>query len=450
MQTPITEHTRDPRQHPCFDQEARHKSARIHLPVASRCNMQCNYCNRKHSCVNESRPGVTASVLSSGQAIGYLRALSKRIHNISVVGIAGPGDPMASADETLETLRMVRAEYPELLLCMASNGLNLPPYIDELAALGLSHVTITVNAVDPQIGAHFYAWMQRGSLRFTGEYAAEQLWRAQQRSIKALAERGITVKINTIYTPGINDQHTDDIARSVASLGASIMNIMPLLPTEGTPFASISEPNRAALKAARARAQQYLPQMTHCARCRADAAGLIGQPNSDATTELLQIAGATSTDHTHHKIAPVLPATLVPDNPLLTSDEKPFIAVASKDGLFINQHLGEATVLRIYRPGEKRSQLVDVRNVMSDASGPMRWIKMAEKLPDCAAILVSGAGALPRKVLDSKQITVSIVEGVIDEALAACAQGNSLSWISKQNFRCEEGGCSGDRGNCTE
>jgi nitrogen fixation protein NifB len=124
--------------HPCFNQEARHTHARIHLPVAPRCNMQCNYCNRKYSCVNESRPGVTCAILTPRQALEYLRRYTEKLKNLSVVGIAGPGDPFACPSETLETLRLVKAEFPHLLLCVASNGLNLLPYVDDLAALGLS------------------------------------------------------------------------------------------------------------------------------------------------------------------------------------------------------------------------------------------------------------------------------------------------------------------------
>lgn len=45
--------------HPCFNAGARHRVGRIHLPVAPKCNMQCNYCNRDFECVNESRPGVS-------------------------------------------------------------------------------------------------------------------------------------------------------------------------------------------------------------------------------------------------------------------------------------------------------------------------------------------------------------------------------------------------------
>ena len=33
--------------HPCFSKDAHKKYGRIHLPVAPRCNMQCNFCNRK-------------------------------------------------------------------------------------------------------------------------------------------------------------------------------------------------------------------------------------------------------------------------------------------------------------------------------------------------------------------------------------------------------------------
>ena len=32
--------------HPCYSAEAHTKYARMHLPVAPACNIQCNYCNR--------------------------------------------------------------------------------------------------------------------------------------------------------------------------------------------------------------------------------------------------------------------------------------------------------------------------------------------------------------------------------------------------------------------
>ncbi len=439
--------------HPCFTQEARHTHARIHLPVAPRCNMQCNYCNRKYSCVNESRPGVTCAVLSPGQAIEYLRGYTEKLRNLSVVGIAGPGDPMACASETLETLRMAKAEFPHLLLCLASNGLNLLPYVDDLASLGLSHVTVTVNAVDPKIGAKFYDWMVTDGYRYVGIDAAEVLWDRQRRSIQALVQAGVIVKINTIYVPGINDEHIEQVAQTVSVLGATILNIMPLLPTAGTPFAAVPEPDRNRLKNLRAVAVRYLPQMTHCSRCRADAVGMLGEENSRKNMELLQIASRVAIEDVPTSLFSAidsecgLPMTISPRLRLATTAERPYIAVASKDGMRVNQHLGAATTFRIYRPDERSSQLVDLRNVASEASGPTRWLSMIEMLKDCSGILVSGAGAMPRKIFAHHGITVGIVEGLINEALAAIAKGGDLMFIARPDFHCGPS-CSGDKAGC--
>jgi nitrogen fixation protein NifB len=86
----------DIKKHPCFNKEMHHKTGRIHLPVAPRCNIQCNYCSRNFDCVNESRPGVTSELLKPKEALVYLENMLEKIKNISVVGIAGPGDPFAA------------------------------------------------------------------------------------------------------------------------------------------------------------------------------------------------------------------------------------------------------------------------------------------------------------------------------------------------------------------
>ena len=119
--------------HPCFNKDAKHHFGRLHLPVAPKCNIKCNYCDRKYDCVNESRPGVTSAVLTPGQALRYVERVMEKEASISVVGIAGPGDPLANPAETLETLRLIREKFPSMLLCLASNGLALPNYLDDLA-----------------------------------------------------------------------------------------------------------------------------------------------------------------------------------------------------------------------------------------------------------------------------------------------------------------------------
>ena len=271
--------------HPCFNHAARLTHARVHLPVAARCNMQCKYCNRKYDCVNESRPGVTCMVMLPTEAVPYIKEIASKTERLSVVGIAGPGDPFANADETMETLRLVREAFPDILLCVATNGLNLFPYIPALAELAVSHVTITINAVDPVIGAQIYWWIADGEVRLEGIEAATLLWVRQERAIIALRAYGIVVKINTILIPTINEYHVTEVAETVAKVGASLFNLMPMYPVAETPFAALPEPIPGQVNALRTVAGRFLPQMTHCTRCRADAVGLLHESGCSAALQ---------------------------------------------------------------------------------------------------------------------------------------------------------------------
>lgn len=160
-------------------------------------------------------------------------------------------------------------------------------------------------------------------------------------------------------------------------------------------------------------ASNYLPQMSHCSRCRADAVGLIGEENTQKKIDLLQIS-SQSPDRSGESFSATddgngLPMTLSPRLRLIPTPERPYVAVASRDGLFVNQHLGEATQLRIYKPSERRSPLVDIRSIAGESGGSTRWLNMIGNLGDCCGILVSGAGAVPRKIFAHHGITVAIV-----------------------------------------
>ena len=274
--------------HPCFNPAAHAVSERSHLPVAPRCNVQCNFCNRKFDCSNESRPGVTSRILTPKQAINYYKAVKKASGNLKVVGIAGPGDPFANPEETLETLRLVKDEDPDAILCVATNGLNILPHIDELARLQVSHVTITVNGVDPDIIQKVYAWGRHNKKVFRGRSMGELMHQTQMEAITALKSNGIIVKINSIMIPGVNDRHLEEIAQMVTSKGADMMNVMALIPVEGTAFGHLVEPDSMTVTAARFGCSKHLRQMAHCARCRADAVGRIGEGIGEAYAQILE------------------------------------------------------------------------------------------------------------------------------------------------------------------
>ncbi len=392
--------------HPCFSKDAKHRFGRIHLPVAPRCNMQCNYCNRDYDCVNESRPGVTGAVLKPHQAADYLDAVLKKIDNIAVVGIAGPGDPFANGDETMETLRLVRERHSGMLLCLATNGLGLTPYIDELCGLKISHVTLTVNAVDPEIGRKIYAWARVNGKMYRGLDAARIILEKQVEGIRKLKEKGIVVKINTVVIPGVNDGHAATVAEAMSRMKADIMNCMPLYHVAGTPFEGIESPSEEKMKAIRGEVSLHMPQMSHCHRCRADAAGMIGEAPNEEIMALL-------------KSASVPRATAA----------RSCVAVASREGIFVNQHLGETTALWIFGLRGGKAELVERRFAPPPGSGTERWTAMAGMLNDCGAVLTCGIGSSPQRVLERADIRVVVMEGMASEGVEAVLAGREVPKI---------------------
>ena len=402
--------------HPCFNREVRNRTGRVHLSVAEKCNIQCGFCNRKYDCVNESRPGVTSAVLGPQGALDYLERVLEKIPNIAVTGIAGPGDPFAVPDATLETLRLVRARYPGMLLCVATNGLGLPPYVRALAGLDVSHVTVTVNAVNPVIGMKIYERVQDGPRVCRGINGARFLFERQEESVRALKEAGITVKINTVVVPGINDRHAEEIAVWAAKAGADVHNFIPVLPVSGTLFEGVVSPSPAEMAGIRLRAGKHLPQMSHCGRCRADAAGLLAADNRAIIDGLLCKAGGGTAD-TEGVCPPWRQASQTGTDP---SDRgllpgKPYIAVATGDGFSINRHLGRADHFYVFRNGGDKPELVEIREAPSGGHAD-RWAALAETLRDCFAVLTAASGVPPKRVLAGAGITVYDCEGEIADS----------------------------------
>ena len=193
---------------------------------------------------------------------------------IKVIGIAGPGDPLAN-EETFETFRLVKEEFPHLILCMSTNGLLLPEKIDLLNELGLHSLTVTVNALTPAVGARIYSHIQYHGRKYTGEEGAGILLANQLEGLKRAAGYGMTIKVNTVYIPGVNEAEVPLIGRKVKELGAFVMNVMPLIPQ--AEFAAVVPPTPEQLEEVRQANEQIIGQFKHCRQCRADAVGLIGQ-----------------------------------------------------------------------------------------------------------------------------------------------------------------------------
>lgn len=419
--------------HPCFNREACSSFGRIHLPVAPKCNIQCNYCNRDFDCVNESRPGVTSSVLSPGQALAYLDKVMEMRGDIAVVGIAGPGDPFANPEETMETFRLVRAKYPAMILCLSTNGLGLTEdYVRELAELQVSHVTVTMNGIDPAVAGKVYAWARHEKRIYRNRQAGELLIERQLQAVRWIKQYGMIAKVNAIIVPGVNDEHLPEVAKTVSALGADVMNCIPLLPTHDTVFENLPEPDAKMRFALRVKCGEHVNQMTHCARCRADAVGRLGQQNTDEIQALLQSCSRL---------------------PIKPQEHRPYVAVATREGMLVNQHLGEArqfTLFGIDPEDEEEFVEIGTREAPEPGGRETRWEALANALQDCRAILVNAAGSTPKESLGAAGIQVVEMEGMVEAGLTHLFHGAELPPNLKRSFEgCSMGiACGGDGTGC--
>jgi nitrogen fixation protein NifB len=143
--------------------------------------------------------------------------------------------------------------------------------------------------------------------------------------------------VNSIILPGINEDHIQEVAKTVAALGADVMNCIPVVPTKDTVFENIEKPSKTTIFKTRLQAGEHIKMMTHCARCRADAAGLLGQDFKDAFGMIQEFAA----------------------QPMNPGDDRPYIAVGTYEGLLVNQHLGEAKTLNIYKQTPNGFQFVE-------------------------------------------------------------------------------------------
>jgi len=435
-----------PALHPCYSPDAHRHFARLHLAVAPRCNIQCHYCNRKYHCSNESRPGVVAELLSPEQAVKKALAVGAVIPHLAVVGIAGPGDPLANPEPVFATLRELHTQAPDLLLCLSTNGLALPEHAEALIDQGIHHVTITINCVDPAIGAHIYPWIVWQGRRLRGQEAAATLISQQLRGLELLTARGVQVKINSVLIPGINDTHLPEVNRIVREKGAILHNIMPLIARaeHGTHFGVTGqrEPSAEELAAARAACESNIGMMSHCQQCRADATGMLSADRSGefsmAKVEAMTInpqaamakreaVRAAIVRRLEQPSQPSSQSVVVPMRPQVTSRTLR-MAVGSLNNQTIDAHFGHLRELLIYDVSAGAAQLIERREIArychgattcGDSEAALEGAIRA--LHDCALLLCSRVGFTPWRALENAGIEPNSEHGgeLIDDALQA-------------------------------
>ena len=409
--------------HPCYSEDAHHYFARMHVAVAPACNIQCHYCNRKYDCSNESRPGVVSELLTPDQAVKKTMAVAANIPQMTVLGIAGPGDPLANPERTFETFQQLSEKAPDIKLCVSTNGLALPESVEELSKHNIDHVTITINTVDPEIGAKIYPWVFWNNRRIKGVRGAQILIDQQQKGLEMLAERGILVKVNSVMIPGVNDEHLAEVSRIVKSKGAFLHNVMPLIAEaeHGTFFGIMGQrgPSAKELQDLQDACAGDMNMMRHCRQCRADAVGLLGEDRGDEFTmdkiEEMDIdyqEAMVKRKVIHQAIAEELSVKRqdksVDESEGFDKNYRPVLmAVATSGGGVINQHFGHAKEFLVYEASTEGVRFISHRKTDLYCSGDDTCgdgdsilAQTIRSLEGCEAVLCSKIGYEPWGMLE--------------------------------------------------
>jgi len=446
--------------HPCYSEGAHQHYARIHVAVAPACNIQCNYCNRKYDCSNESRPGVTSSKLKPEEAVKKVLFVGGEIQQLSVVGIAGPGDALANPKKTFDTFRMLQEKAPDLKLCLSTNGLRIVDYIDEIVKYNVDHVTVTINTVDVtgEIGSKIYPWVHWNHKKVWGKEGAKILLEKQLAGIKALTDRGILVKANSVLIPGINDKDLPNVAKKLKQMNVFLHNIMPLLssPEFGTKFGldGVKSATDQETMAVQEACGMDMNLMKHCRQCRADAVGLIGEDRGEEFTkdafvalsfEELEKKYNIKARQQKHEIIENWRTHLEAANnkiklenatkaELSSTGKTKLVAVTSGGEGMINMHFGSAGEFLIYEAGDKAIKFLMHRKIQSsycsgpencDGNNPIEEIKVT--LKDVDLLLTEKIGDCPMSELQSINL-------IADESYALKPIEKSVHEAVKKHF----------------
>lgn len=438
--------------HPCYSEEAHHHYARMHVAVAPACNIQCNYCNRKYDCANESRPGVVSEKLTPEQAAKKVLAVASAIPQMTVLGIAGPGDPLANPEKTFKTFDLIYRAAPDIKLCLSTNGLALPDHIDTIKSFNVDHVTITINMVDPEVGEGIYPWIFWKHKRIKGKEASRILSERQLQGLEMLTAAGILCKVNSVMIPGVNDKHLAEVNKAVKSRGAFLHNIMPLIsaPEHGTVYGLNGQrgPSAQELKALQDSCEGEMNMMRHCRQCRADAVGLLGEDRSaEFTTDKIMAMDVTydaATRQSYQEQVELERQSKVEAKQVelaalagARNDIQVLVAVATTGGGRVNEHFGHAKEFQIYELSASGSKFVGHRRVDLYCQG---GYGEEESLPtiirainDCHAVFVAKIGGCPKG-----ELTQAGIEPV-DRYAHEFIEQSAIAWFKEYLGKVERG-----------
>jgi nitrogen fixation protein NifB len=289
--------------------------------------------------------------------------------------------------------------------------------VDRVVDLTGDHVTITINTLDAHIAAEIYKWIFINGQKYSGVEAGQILIERQMEGLRKLQEKGVLVKVNSVFIPQRNGLHLPELSRELARHQVFLHNIMPLIakPEHGTHFGLTGEPEPTPeqVNQVREACGHDVSQMSHCQQCRADAIGLLGEDRSqEFSVDNTPTEQPDYFEVMHQRTR--LQADLVTSGAASDDDAK-LVAVASESGQLIDQHFGYAESFAIYSVTSEGVSYVNRRHLPKYCKGPNECDDEQENehnvfnlLADMDAVFCSRVGLGPWKKLEDLGIAPQV------------------------------------------
>jgi len=132
---------------------------------------------------------------------------------MTVLGIAGPGDPLANPERTFETFRMLSEQAPTSMLSFDPTVCRCPT-MSRNWKYNIDHSDHHINCVDPDWAPQIYPWIF-GKQTHQGREAARHPDRAANRRGWRCCRQRHSGKSEFGADPGVNDKHLEEVSKVV-------------------------------------------------------------------------------------------------------------------------------------------------------------------------------------------------------------------------------------------
>ncbi len=161
----------------------------LRLSVTDRCNLRCTYCMPPEGVAKKPRE----EIISFDEMARVVGLLSKEgLEKLRITG----GEPLVRGG-LIEFVDRIKTENPTLEICLTTNGVLLPDFLEELIEAGVSRFNVSLDTLKKD--------KFQKITRFDG------LDRVLE-AVESLISREIyPVKVNTLIIPGFNDDEIPDL-----------------------------------------------------------------------------------------------------------------------------------------------------------------------------------------------------------------------------------------------